>query len=113
MQMKGREVFKYAVEKLIELLQRIPAECNIPLDDIKTIIPHQSNIRIIETACRRAGLPLEKAYVNIDRYGNTSAASIPIAMAEACADGALRRGDLALLLSFGGGLTWGSLLFRY
>jgi len=113
MKMMGREVFKYAVEKLVELIKRIPQECDISLDRIKTVIMHQMNIRIIETSCRRSGFPFEKAYVNIDKYGNTSAASIPIAMSEACADGTLERGDLGLLLSFGGGLTWGSLLFRY
>jgi len=106
-------VFKLAVNKLIELMQRLPERTGIALDDIKMVIPHQSNVRIVNSALERAGLDLDKAYMNIDRVGNTSAASIPLAMAEAVERGELERGDLALLLAFGGGLTWGSVLMRY
>ncbi len=113
MKLQGREVFRCAVSKLGELLVRIPQETGISLDDIKLIIPHQSNVRIIRSICERAGIPEEKAYVNIDRVGNTSAASIPIAMDEAVQKGVLQRGDLVLLLAFGGGITWGSMLLRY
>jgi 3-oxoacyl-[acyl-carrier-protein] synthase-3 len=111
--LQGREVFKIAVTKLIELIQRVPETCGIAPEDIDLIIPHQMNSRIIETSCRRAGIGLDRVYVNIDRYGNTSAASVPIATAEAIEEGRLQRGNLALMLAFGGGLTWGSLLFRY
>jgi len=113
MKLRGREVFRLAVNKLTELLARIPEETGISLDEISLIIPHQSNYRIIKSACERAGFPEEKAYMNIDRFGNTSAASIPVAMDEAVRRGVLRRGELVLLLAFGGGLTWASLLLEY
>ena len=113
MHLRGREVFRLAVNKLTELIQRVPERTGISLDEIRTIIPHQSNIRIIQSACQRAGIAEEKAYMNIDRYGNTSAASVPLALYEARENGAIERGDLVLLLAFGGGLTWGSLLLRY
>jgi len=113
MHLEGREVFKLAVNKLTELLQRVPQRTGISLDDIRLVIPHQSNIRIIRSACERGGLDPQKAYVNIDRVGNTSAASIPLALCEAVEKGELARGDLVLLLAFGGGLTWGATLLRY
>jgi 3-oxoacyl-[acyl-carrier-protein] synthase-3 len=111
--LSGREVFKLAVNKLTELIKRIPERTGVGLDEIKMVIPHQSNIRIIQSALERADLEVEKAYMNIDLVGNTSAASIPLAMAEAVEKGELERGDLVLLLAFGGGLTWGSTLLRY
>jgi len=113
MKLQGREVFKLAVNKLGELMLRIPEETGIPLEDIKLIVPHQSNSRIIRSMCQRAQIPSEKAYMNIARVGNTSAASIPIALHEAIQKGMLQRGDLVLLLAFGGGITWGSMLLRY
>jgi len=113
MKLKGREVFRWAVNKLTELMLNIPERTGVSLDEIKVIIPHQSNVRIIKSACERAGVPLEKAYMNIERFGNTSAASIPVAMDEALRRGVLRRGDIVLLLAFGGGVTWASLLFEY
>jgi 3-oxoacyl-[acyl-carrier-protein] synthase-3 len=113
MQLQGREVFKLAVNKLIELMERLPQRTGIRLEDLRMVIPHQSNVRIINSAFERLGLDVSKAYMNMERVGNTSAASIPLAMAEAVAQGHLRRGDLALLLAFGGGLTWGSILLRY
>lgn len=111
--LRGREVFRLAVNKLTELMLRIPDRTGISLDEIRTIIPHQSNVRIIRSACQRADVPEEKAYMNIDRFGNTSAASVPLALDEARKEGRVERGDLVLLLAFGGGLTWGSLLLRY
>ncbi|MFW6189873.1 MAG: beta-ketoacyl-ACP synthase III [Planctomycetota bacterium] len=113
MQLQGRDVFKLAVNKLTELMKRIPERTGVDLEEIQMVIPHQSNIRIIKSACERSGVPLKKAYMNIDRVGNTSAASIPLALAEAVERGELKRGDLLLLLAFGGGLTWASTLLRY
>lgn len=113
MKLQGREIFKLAVNKLIELLDRVPERTGIGADEIKMVIPHQSNVRIINSAFERAGWDVGKAYLNIDRVGNTSAASIPLAMAEAVAKGELQRGDLVLFLAFGGGLTWASALIRY
>ena len=113
MKLHGRDVFKLAVNKLGELVVRIPEETGVALDDVKLIIPHQSNERIIRSVCQRGGIPIEKAYLNIDRVGNTSAASIPIAMHEALQKGLFGRGDLVLLLAFGGGLTWAAMLLRY
>jgi 3-oxoacyl-[acyl-carrier-protein] synthase-3 len=113
MQLTGREVFKLAVNKLTELIQKMPERTGVALEEVKMVIPHQSNVRIINSAFERSGLDLDKAYMNIERVGNTSAASIPVAMAEAVERGKLQRGDLVLLLAFGGGLTWGSMLIRY
>ncbi len=113
MKLQGREVFRLAVNKLTELLLRIPERTSVTLDEIKMVIPHQSNIRIIQSAFERANLDVEKAYMNIGTVGNTSAASIPLALAEALEKGQLDRGDLVLLLAFGGGLTWASSLLRY
>ncbi|MFW6456904.1 MAG: beta-ketoacyl-ACP synthase III [Planctomycetota bacterium] len=113
MQLEGREVFKYAVGKLGELVKRIPEETDKTLDDIDVIIPHQSNERIIRSVCERANLSQDKAYMNIDRVGNTSAASVPIALHDAVEDNSVQRGDLVLLLAFGGGITWGSMLLTY
>lgn len=113
MKLEGREVFKYAVGKLGELVQRIPEETDKSLDDIDVIIPHQSNERIIRSVCERANLSQDKAYMNIDRVGNTSAASIPIALHDAVEEGFVQRGDLVLLVAFGGGITWGSILLEY
>lgn len=113
MKIQGREVFRLAVNKLTELMLRVPERTGVSLEDIDLIIPHQSNYRIINSACERVGVPVEKAYMNIDRFGNTSAASIPIAMDEAARNGRMRRGNLVLLLAFGGGITWASVLLRY
>jgi len=113
MHLQGREVFRLAVNKLTELLERIPERAGISLDEIKMVIPHQSNIRIIKSACERGGMDMERTCINIDRVGNTSAASIPLALGEAVERGEIGRGDLVLLLAFGGGLTWGATLLRY
>jgi 3-oxoacyl-[acyl-carrier-protein] synthase-3 len=111
--MKGGEVFKVAVrmfeECTVQLLQRHGFTAN----DVDLFIPHQANLRIIEAATKRVGLPMERVFVNIDRYGNTGAASVYVALAEAVAAGRLRRGDLVLLAAFGGGFTWGAALLRW
>jgi 3-oxoacyl-[acyl-carrier-protein] synthase-3 len=112
MRMNGRELYKFAVLKMQELTDRALEETGFAPEDIKLIIPHQSNLRIIESGRNRLGLPPEKVAVNIDRYGNTSAASVPLALDEACRSGTLKPGDLALLVGFGAGVTWASALVR-
>jgi 3-oxoacyl-[acyl-carrier-protein] synthase-3 len=112
MRMNGRELFKFAVLKLQELIDSALEKTGIAADQIKLIIPHQSNRRIMESARDRVGLSPEKMAINIDRYGNTSAASIPLALDEAWQAGKVGPGDLVLLVAFGGGVTWGSALMR-
>ncbi len=111
--MRGREVYKFAVTQFQSLISDTLADAGATIDDLAIIIPHQSNLRIIESACEKAGLPRDKMFINIDRYGNTSAASVPIALHEAIAAGRVRRGDLVLMVAFGAGLTWGSIVMRY
>lgn len=113
MKLKGRDVFKLAVGKLGELVDSLPEKSGVNINDIKMIIPHQSNERIIRSVCERAGLSQQQAFMNIEDVGNTSAASIPLALEKAAAGGRLERGDIVLFLAFGGGLTWGSMLLRY
>ncbi|HUU83995.1 MAG TPA: beta-ketoacyl-ACP synthase III [Phycisphaerae bacterium] len=112
MRMNGRELFKFAVLKMQELIDRTLEKTGVSADDIKLIIPHQSNRRIMESARQRVGVPPEKMAINIDRYGNTSAASIPLALDEAWRSGRVAPGDLVLLVAFGAGVTWGSVLMR-
>jgi 3-oxoacyl-[acyl-carrier-protein] synthase-3 len=112
LKMRGREVFKFAVTRLDELVDRALRTTGLAADDIKLVIPHQSNARIIDSVLNRLGLPREKAVINIDRYGNTSAASVPIALDEAVREGRCAEGDLVLFLAVGAGLTWGSALIR-
>jgi 3-oxoacyl-[acyl-carrier-protein] synthase-3 len=89
------------------------AQANMTLDDMKLVVPHQANRRIIEAIAERLNVPIERFFINVDRYGNTSAATIPIALTEAAASGALNQGDHVLLTAFGGGLTWGSAVVRW
>ena len=112
-QFKGKEVFKLAVNNITNLILKTTKENGFTLEDIDLIIPHQSNLRIIEATMEKLGLPMEKAFVNIDKYGNTSSASVPIAIDEARKDGRLRKGNIVMLVAFGGGLTWGSSLIRW
>lgn len=112
-QMNGAEVFKFAMKKLPEVTEQALELANLHTEDLKLIIPHQANRRIIEAAARRMGLPLEKFMVNVERYGNTSSATIPIALNEALETGRIESGDLIALTGFGGGLTWGSLIMRW
>ena len=113
MKIKGREVFKFAVNKMVELVNALLEENNLSIDEVKLIIPHQVNYRILSFAAQKLKMPLEKMYINIDRYGNTSAASIPIALDEALEKGMIEKGDLIAFVAFGGGLTWGSCLIRW
>jgi 3-oxoacyl-[acyl-carrier-protein] synthase-3 len=112
-QFKGKEVFKLAINKITNLIIDTVNKNGLSLEDIDLIIPHQSNLRIIEATMEKLGLPMEKAVVNIDKYGNTSSASIPIAIDEARKEGRLSKGDIVMLVAFGGGLTWGSSIIRW
>jgi 3-oxoacyl-[acyl-carrier-protein] synthase-3 len=112
MHIEGRRVFKFATTVFIELVQEAMQTCGLSRDDVKLIVPHQVNERIIDAAMRKLDLPPEKFFVNIDRYGNTSAASVPIALDEARQQGRLLPGDIAIMLAFGAGLTWSSAVVR-
>jgi 3-oxoacyl-[acyl-carrier-protein] synthase-3 len=111
--MRGNELFKVAVKTLEEAaLQAVEAN-NLACDDVDLLIPHQANIRIISATAKRLSLPMEKVLVNLDRYGNTSAASIPIALHEAVEQERIKSGDHVLFEAFGGGLTWASAMVRW
>lgn len=110
--MRGRDVYKFAVEKMQWLLGDCLAACDLTPDDVDLLIPHQVNTRIINSAAEKYDFPLERVYVNIDRYGNTSAASIPLAMDEAFRVGRIAPGSLVLLAAFGAGLTWAGAVIR-
>ncbi|MEK6799826.1 MAG: beta-ketoacyl-ACP synthase III [Planctomycetota bacterium] len=112
MHMRGREVFKFAVVKMAELIDEAMTATGLKPDDLKLVIPHQSNLRIIEAARERLGLPREKIAINIDRFGNTSAASVPVALDEARRNGRLQTGDHILMLAIGAGLTWGAMVVQ-
>ena len=111
--MKGNEVFKVAVRMFVECAGRILERNGVTANDIDLFIPHQANLRIIEAAAKRVGLPMERVFVNVDRYGNTGAASVYVALEEAWAMGRIKPGDLVLLAAFGGGFTWGAALIRW
>ena len=111
--MKGDGLFKYAVKAMVDAAQAVLREANLKISDVDFVIPHQANLRIIEGVRNRLRLPPEKVVVNIDRVGNTSSASIPIAFCEAKDTGRIKRGDTVLMVAFGGGLTWGAVLLKY
>jgi len=111
--MNGPAVFKFATRTMGRALLEAVERGGLRLDDIDLIIPHQANLRILQLAARQYGIPWEKMYVNLDRYGNTSAASIPIALSEAVAEGRLHEGDHLAMVSFGAGLTWGAVSLRW
>jgi 3-oxoacyl-[acyl-carrier-protein] synthase-3 len=111
--MNGREVFKFATRVMVSSAEKVLAECGKTVDDIDVYVPHQANKRIIDHAARKLGIPEEKVVVNVDRYGNTSSGSIPLALADAAADGRLREGELVLMTGMGAGLTWGSALIEW
>jgi len=113
LRMEGREVFRHAVQRLAEVVDEALAANGLEERDIDWLVPHQANRRIIDSMGRKLGLPSEKVVVTIDRHANTSAASVPLALAEAVADGRIRRGQLVLLEAMGGGLTWGASLVRW
>jgi 3-oxoacyl-[acyl-carrier-protein] synthase-3 len=111
--MHGREVFKYAVQYMAEVVQEALDKNKIKASDVDWLVPHQANIRIIEATAKKLDLSMDKVVVTVDRHGNTSAASIPLALNEAVTDGRIKRGDLLLLEAMGGGLTWGAVLARF
>jgi 3-oxoacyl-[acyl-carrier-protein] synthase-3 len=111
--MNGREVFKFATRVMVTSAEAILDECGKTMDDVDVYVPHQANIRIIDHAARKLGVPREKIVVNVDRYGNTSSGSIPLALADAATDGRLRPGKLVLMTGMGAGLTWGSALMEW
>jgi len=111
--MKGDGVFKYAVRAMTDATNRVLHQAGMKLEDIDLFIPHQANIRIIDAVNQRLKLPPEKVVVNLDRYGNTSSATIPIAYDEVVRAGRVKPGDVVLFVAFGGGLTWGSVLLRH
>ncbi|MEN6426985.1 MAG: beta-ketoacyl-ACP synthase III [Phycisphaerales bacterium] len=108
MQIKGREVYQQAVRRIVEAVTECLTQCNLTLADISMVISHQMNARIIESAAKRLELPDEKVFVNIQDYGNTSAASVPIAFDECMRQGRLKKGDIVVLVAFGAGVTWGA-----
>ncbi len=111
--MSGNEVFKYAVKAMGDAALQVLKQAGLTAGDVDLMIPHQANIRIIRATAKRIHLPMERVYVNIDRYGNTSAASIPLALDEARSKGLHKPGDIWLLVAFGGGFTWGSAIIRW
>ncbi len=113
LKMAGREVFKAAVRSMAEAADQALQRAGLTAEDIDLMIPHQANIRIIESTARYAGIPMEKVFVNIERYGNMSSATLPVALDEAIEQGRLEAGDRVLMVAFGAGLTWGSLVFQW
>jgi len=113
MRIRGREVFKFAVRKMAELMVEGMEACGLSAEDVAYVIPHQVNLRVIEPAAERAGIPMEKVAVNIDKYGNTSSASIPVALDEWVKQGKIKSGDILILVGFGAGLTWGVTVMRW
>jgi 3-oxoacyl-[acyl-carrier-protein] synthase-3 len=111
--MDGKEIFRKAVRVVVESAERAIAEAGLTVDDIDLLVPHQANLRIITAACQRLGIPEEKAVVVIDRYGNTSSASIPLALVDALDTDRLRPGHRVLLTGFGGGMTWASAVLHW
>src|SRR5690242_19903182 len=111
--MNGREVFKFATRVMVTSAEAILGECGLGIEDVDVYVPHQANVRIIDHAVRKLGVPAGRTVINVDRYGNTSSGSIPLALADAADDGRLESGKLVLLTGMGAGLTWGSALIRW
>ncbi|MDE5833069.1 MAG: ketoacyl-ACP synthase III [Desulfovibrio sp.] len=111
--MQGRETYKQAVRQMVAVCEKILLRNNLSIEDINLAVPHQANLRIIEAVGARLGLKREQVFANVANYGNTSAASIPLALYEAGRDGAIRKGDLVLITAFGAGLTWGAALLQF
>jgi 3-oxoacyl-[acyl-carrier-protein] synthase III len=112
-QMNGRQVYKFATRVLVSSAESLLAKTGVAIEDVDVYVPHQANVRIIDHAVVKLGIPEEKVVVNVDRYGNTSSASIPLALAEAVGDGRVQKGSIVLMTGMGAGLTWGSALMRW
>ncbi|WP_154720032.1 beta-ketoacyl-ACP synthase III [Ciceribacter sp. T2.26MG-112.2] len=113
LRMEGREVFKHAVGMITDVIEAAFTATGTTADDIDWLVPHQANRRIIDGSAKKLGIPLEKVVVTVDLHGNTSAASIPLALSVAAADGRIKKGDLVMLEAMGGGFTWGAVLLRW
>lgn len=113
LKMKGNEVFKYAVRAMAESTLKVLEMAGLEAKDVDHLVPHQANYRIIEATAKRVGVPMEKVCINIDRYGNTSAASIPLALNEALKAGKVEEGDIIAMVAFGAGFTWGAVVLRW
>ena len=111
--MEGNEVFKIAVNKLSEVAEETLKDCNMTSEDIDWMVPHQANIRIINAIAKRIKLPMDKIILTLDKHGNTSAASIPLALDLAVRDGRIKKGDTLLFEGIGGGFSWGSILTEF
>lgn len=112
-QMKGRELFRHAVRGMAEMAENILQKNGLQKDDVAWVIPHQANLRIIEGLAKKMDYPLDQVFINVDQYGNTSAASVIIALSEAMSSGKIRPGQKVLLVTFGAGLTWGAALLQF
>jgi len=113
LRMRGKETFRLAIQSMEKASLKALEKAGITVNDLKLVIPHQANIRIIKALAEKLGIPEDKVFSNIHKYGNTSAASIPIAMYEAYKEGKLKKGDYVLLTAFGGGLTWGAIVLKF
>jgi 3-oxoacyl-[acyl-carrier-protein] synthase III len=111
--MNGPAVFKFATRVLVDSAEKLLDECGVPVDEVDVYVPHQANVRIIEHARRKLGVPEERTVINVDRFGNTSSGSIPLALGDAEADGRLKAGEMVLMTGMGAGLTWGSALIEW
>ncbi len=113
LKMQGNEVFKYAVRVMDSAAQKALVKAGLTIKDIDCIIPHQANIRIIEAVAARMGVPMKKIFVNVDRYGNMSAASAAVALSEAVKERRVKKGDTILMIAFGSGFVWGSCVIKW
>jgi 3-oxoacyl-[acyl-carrier-protein] synthase-3 len=111
--MNGREVFRFATRVLVSSAEAVLERCGVAVEDVDVYVPHQANVRIMDHAAQKLGIPRDRMVVNVDRYGNTSSGSIPLALADAQRDGRLKKGDLVLMTGMGAGLTWGSGLMEW
>ena len=113
MEIHGREVYQQAIRRIVETVIECLEKCKLTVDDVKMVVSHQMNARIIESAAKRLKLPPEKYFINIGEYGNTSSASVPLAFDQAVSEGKIKRGDIVILVAFGAGLTWGGAILRW
>ncbi|MCM2292129.1 ketoacyl-ACP synthase III [Allorhizobium sp. BGMRC 0089] len=113
LRMEGREVFKHAVGMITDVVEQCFADTGMSADDLDWLVPHQANLRIIDGAAKKLSIPMDKVVVTVDQHGNTSAASIPLALSAAVADGRIKKGDIVMVDAMGGGFTWGAVLLRW